>query len=225
LLPKKGEEGMETVEIIPAILAKKREEFAAKLSAVAPFAKRVQIDIMDGEFVPNTTLQPKDFPPLPEGMEATYHLMVKDPLSYAKEIGRKGAIYELHVEALGDIGGAVARVKGLGGRVALAISPDTPAELLLPYKGKIEHALVMSVYPGFSGQKYIGRVEGKMRLLSQSGIRVAVDGGVGIGSARSAARAGATLLYVASAIFEKPDVKRAIEEIKEDAEIGAGKDG
>ena len=205
------------VEIIPAILSKTRGDFEAKVKAVAPYVKRVQIDIMDGQFVPNETLQPEKFPPLPKKLGVEYHLMVKDPLDYVKRIGRKGATYELHIETLTDIPSAIAEVKKMGGKVALALSPDTPARLVEPYIGKVEHILVMTVYPGFSGQKYLQAMEEKMSYLKSRGAKVEIDGGVDIGTAKRAARAGATLLNVASGIFAKPSVKKAIAELKKDA--------
>ncbi|MCX8195150.1 MAG: hypothetical protein N3G22_03540 [Candidatus Micrarchaeota archaeon] len=205
------------VEVVPAILAKDASDFKRKISLVAPYVRRVQIDVMDGKFVPNKTLQPEEFPPIPRGIEVEYHLMVEDPMEYVQRIGKKKAIYELHVESLRDINEAISEVKKMGGKAALALSPDTPPEVVLPYRKKIEHVLVMTVYPGFSGQSYIEKMEEKMRFLAQGGFKVEVDGGIGVGSARRAARAGATILNVASAIFEKPDVAKAIEEIKKDA--------
>ncbi len=209
---------MAEIEIVPAILVKTRAEFARKIALVAPYVKRVQIDIMDGKFVPNKTLDVLDFPPIPDGLIVEYHLMVENPLDYVKKIGKKGAIYELHVESLKDVGKAIAEVKKMGGKVALAISPDTLAEEVLPYLSEIEHVLVMTVYPGFSGQSYLARMEGKMRTLSEAGAVVEVDGGIGIGTARAAAKAGATLLGAASGIFAAPEIGKAIEDLKKDAE-------
>ena len=210
--------GVEMVEIVPAILVKDKADFAAKIASVAPHVKRVQIDIMDGKFVPNTTLAVEEFPPIPPKLLMEYHLMVQNPLDYVKRIGKKGALYELHIESLADPSVAISEVKKMGGRVALAISPDTPISAVAPYLSQVEHILVMTVYPGFSGQKYLPAMEEKMRALVKMGAVVEVDGGVGLGSARTAAAAGATLLGVASAIFAQPDVARAIREIKSDAE-------
>lgn len=221
------------VEIVPAILVKSREEFERRFSQVAPFVSRVQIDIMDGKFVPNTTLPVEEFPPL-HGIEVEYHLMVEDPLEYVEKIGKSKAIYELHIESFTKAGGrggrsrnadarkdivdAIEKVGRIGGKAALALSPDTPVEEVEPYLGMIEQVLVMTVYPGFSGQRYIPSMESKIRWLKSKGAIVEVDGGIDVGSARRAAKAGATLLGVASAIFSKPDVKGAIERIRKDAE-------
>lgn len=209
------------IEAVPAILVKTREDFAAKIAAVAPHVSRVQIDVMDGRFVPNTTLAPEEFPPIPPELLVEYHLMVEKPLEYVRRIGKKGAIYELHVESVEDVAAAISEVKKFGGRVALAISPDTPVSAVAPFIKQVEHVLVMTVYPGFSGQKYLPAMEEKMRQLRKLGATVEVDGGVGLGTARSAAAAGATLIGAASAIFAQPDAKRAIAEIKKDAEEGA----
>jgi ribulose-phosphate 3-epimerase len=162
--------------------------------------------------------------------------MVENPLEYVKLIGKRGAIYEFHIESFSKAGGrggvgsvtgkelekkvdeAIAAVKKLGSEAALVLSPDTPCEMLLPFRGKIRQVLVMTVYPGFSGQKYIARMEKKMQWLSENGFVVEVDGGIEIGNARRAAKAGATLLGAASAIFSKPDVGKAIEGLKGEAE-------
>ena len=209
---------MAEIEIVPAILAKDRADFAKKVAQVAPFVRRVQIDIMDGKFVPNKTLPVEEFPPIPENLIVEYHLMVENPLEYVKKIGKQGAIYELHVESLKDVGRAISQVKKMGGRVALAISPDTVVDEVLPHLSEIEHVLVMTVYPGFSGPTYLSRMEDKIRRLSESGAVVEVDGGIDIGSARSAAAAGATLLGAASGIFAKGDIGKAIEDLKKDCQ-------
>ncbi len=224
------------IEIVPAILVKDAAEFSKRIAAVAPFVSRVQIDIMDGKFVPNETLQPKDFAPIPQELKMEYHLMVENPLDYVKMIGKRGVIYEFHIESFSKAGGrggagsvngkelekkvdeAIAAAKKLNSEAALVISPDTPTEAMLPFKGKIKQVLVMTVYPGFSGQKYIAEMERKMRWLAKNGFVVEVDGGIDIGNARRAAKAGATLLGAASAIFAKPDIGKAVEELKKEAE-------
>lgn len=206
------------VEIIPAILVKDAAEFSRRIKLVAPYVTRVQIDVMDGKFVPNETLAPEKFPNIPEKLEVEYHLMVENPLDYVKRIGKKGAIYELHIESLKDVGAAIDHVKRLGGRVALAISPDTPVQKVEPYLKQVEFVLVMTVHPGFSGQKYLPAMEEKMKWLSSRGVAVEVDGGLDIGTVKTAAAAGATLIGVASGIFAKPDVKKAIEDLVADAQ-------
>ncbi|MCX8174841.1 MAG: hypothetical protein N3E51_01405 [Candidatus Micrarchaeota archaeon] len=224
------------IEIVPAILAKTPEEFSARLGAVLPFVRRVQIDVMDGRFVPNETLAPEKLPPIPSKLLAEYHLMVENPLDYMKRIGRKNAVYEIHIESLTGAGGRGGRgrrslgeakagwallkseAKRLESLLALAVSPDTPVEETEPFLKDAAHVLVMSVYPGFSGQKYLPAMEEKMRWLNKRGVLVEVDGGLDVGTVRSAAKAGARLIGVASGIFSKPDAGKAIEELKKDAD-------
>ncbi|MCX6772985.1 MAG: hypothetical protein NTV88_04415 [Candidatus Micrarchaeota archaeon] len=226
------------VEIIPAILVKDAAEFSKKIALVAPYVSRVQIDIMDGKFVPNETLAPEKFPTIPAKLEVEYHLMVEKPLDYMKRIARKGAIYEIHLESLTGAGGRggkskksagevekglanlQAEAKKLNSKLAFVLSPDTPVEEIVPYLSQVEFVLIMTVYPGFSGQKYLHTMEEKMRKLRKMGAVVEVDGGLDMGTVKTAARAGATLIGVASGIFAKPDIGKAIAELKKDAESG-----
>ncbi|MEM4348326.1 MAG: hypothetical protein QXN37_02030 [Candidatus Anstonellaceae archaeon] len=210
---------MRQIKIVPAILSKTKEDFQDKLKRVQSFVDMVQVDVMDGVFVPNKTLEPEFFPNFPKGMKVEYHLMVNSPLEYVKRIGHKKAIYELHVEALTDINKAIKEVRGMGGDVALAISPDTPSSTVEPYLDQITHVLVMTVYPGFSGQKYLQTMEDKIMRLARLGAIVEIDGGVEVGVVKRAAAAGATMFAAASAIFSKGDVKRAIDELMQDAQI------
>lgn len=225
---------MGNVEVVPAILVKSVEDFSSKIALVSPYVSRVQLDIMDGKFVPNETLAVELCPEIPKHLLVEYHLMVEHPLEYVKRIGKKGAIYELHLESFTKAGGrggksrnpkaepevleAISQIKKMGGRVGIAISPDTPVEEVEPYLKQVELVLVMTVYPGFSGQKYLPEMEQKMRWLSKRGVVVEVDGGVDIGNARRAAAAGATLLGAASSIFAKPDLKKAIADLEKDAQ-------
>jgi ribulose-phosphate 3-epimerase len=206
------------VDVIPAILVKSREEFESRIASIRPAAKTLHIDIMDGKFVPNATLQPKDMPPTGK-FAVEYHLMVQNPLEYVKMIGRKDATYEIHVEALSDIDGAISQIRKMGAKIILAISPDTPAEKIMPYLKKIDGVLVMFVYPGFSGQKYISAMEEKVRAIRKAApkLRIEIDGGVGLQNAKSAVGAGASVLNVASAIFAAKNPIAAIEEIKKEA--------
>lgn len=225
---------MRSVEIVPAILVKSAEDFTSKIAQVAPHVSRVQLDVMDGRFVPNETLAIERLPEIPSRLLVEYHLMVEKPLEYVERIGKKGAIYELHLESFTRAGGrggksrnpgaeqellgAISKIKKMGGRVGLAISPDTPVEETEPFLSHVELVLVMTVYPGFSGQKYLQEMEGKMRWLASRGVCVEVDGGIEIGTARRAAGAGATLLGAASGIFAKTDIGQAIAALRMDAQ-------
>ncbi|MEM4633643.1 MAG: hypothetical protein QW275_00645 [Candidatus Anstonellaceae archaeon] len=227
---------MPEIQIVPAILAKTKEEFEEKVRMVAPYVSRVQIDVMDGIFVPNQTLNIDKIGKLPKDLVVEYHLMVENPMEYVRKIGKKNAIYEMHIESFTKVGGrggkgdikakaeeifeALREVRKIGGKAGLALSPDTPANEVEQFLPELEIVLVMTVYPGFSGQKYLSRMESKMRWLANQGACVEVDGGIEVGTARRAAAAGARLLGAASAIFSKPSIKGAIEALEKDAKEG-----
>jgi len=234
-----------SIEIVPAILSKTREDMAKKISLVKDYVNRIQIDIMDGIFVPNKTLDVGFFPSFPKDKIIEYHLMVQDPLTYfkqiyekTKEIKSKNMVFELHFESFSKTGGrggseiknknlesellnALDQIKNTGAKVGLAISPDTPITSVIPFLKYLDLVLVMTVYPGFSGQKYIYEMEKKISALSDLGIKVEVDGGIDSKTAKSAAKAGATLLCAASSIFSSKDIKSAIEELKTSAQINS----
>lgn len=202
------------VEIVPAILAHARHEFEYKMYSVLPHVRRIQIDIMDGKFVPNTTIGENEKVPLKDNLTVEYHLMVQNPIDYIKLIDNPDAIYIAHVEAAEQGPAEVVRFcKSEGYRVGLAINPATRAEELDRFIEDIEMVLFMTVVPGFSGQKYMKQVEGKIAEFKKKHPRmpVEVDGGIGEENVAGARQAGANLFAAASSIFAKGDCKAAIE--------------
>jgi ribulose-phosphate 3-epimerase len=206
--------------IIPAILAKSREELLRRISQVNGLVKEIQLDIMDGEFVPNKTIGIGDLAAVPALQNAKYefHWMVKDPEKWiAKMPGPH--LHLVHVETIRSFDVIETAVKKAGGRLGLAINPETPLEKLLPYAPKAQRILVMTVHPGFSGQKYIVGMEEKIRRLRKQfpTIDIEVDGGVNLKTAPGAYAAGANVLAAASAIFAADDLKSAIDALKKRA--------
>ncbi len=207
------------VEVIPAILSKSQADFERKARDVSGLVKTVQVDIMDGVFVPNRTLQPEELPPTPAGVEVEYHLMVKNPEEYVSRIGKKRATYIFHYEALGEESRKlVYSIRAQGSKVGIALSPDTPAERIkdLIEAGSVDVVLIMTVYPGFSGQKYLKEMETKIRKIRwwSKFVRIEVDGGIDEKTASGAIAAGADSIGAASAIFDAPDTRKAIDKLK-----------
>ena len=210
-------------QIAPAILVKDKDEFKRRIEKVKPYVSRVQIDIMDGKFVPNRTLQPIDMDlSLLEDLEAEYHLMVENPLEYVTQIGKEGPMhtYQFHIEsfkAKEEIEAAISHVKKISSNIFLALSPDTPASAVEPYLQKIDGILVMTVYPGFSGQSYLEKMDDKIRALRKMApsLPIEVDGGITKQTIAHASAAGATLFGAANAIFAAEDAGSAIEELLE----------
>lgn len=209
--------------IIPAILVKNKADFISRILAIKPYVKRVQIDIMDGEFVPNKTLQPEEFDyAVLEGLEVEFHLMVKDWFYYLKRIAKKGKrfCYQFHMESFNsdsDCLRAISMVRKLDAKVFLALNPATELAKIIPYLSKIDGVLVMTVVPGFSGQGYIKATESKISELRKlaPNLDIEVDGGINLDTIGSAARAGANLFGCANAIFGEKDVQKAIQQLKQ----------
>ncbi|MFA5105525.1 MAG: ribulose-phosphate 3-epimerase [Candidatus Micrarchaeia archaeon] len=201
------------VEIVPAILAHARHEFEYKMYSVLPHAKRIQIDIMDGKFVPNTTVGENEKVPLKDSLTVEYHLMVQNPIDYIKLIDNPDAIYIAHVEAQEGPAEVVRFCKSEGYRVGLAINPATRIEELDRFIEDIEMVLFMTVVPGFSGQKYMKQVEGKIAEFKKKypKVPVEVDGGISEENVEGARQAGANLFAAASSIFSSGEVKAAME--------------
>ncbi|MEW6749005.1 MAG: ribulose-phosphate 3-epimerase [Candidatus Micrarchaeota archaeon] len=204
-------------EVIPAILVKTRAELIERIGQVLGRVKEIQLDIMDGVFVPNKTLGMESLKDLPDA-RYEFHWMVKDPENWIPAISGPH-MHLVHVETITDFSRIEAAVKKSGGRLGLAINPETPLERLLPYVDKAKRVLVMTVRPGFSGQKYIYEMEHKVRKLRElyPSLDIEVDGGVNNETGPHAYSSGANILAAASAIFSSKDIDGAIAELKKRA--------
>ncbi len=204
-------------EVIPAILAKSREDLLLRISEVKGLVKEIQLDIMDGLFVPNKTVGLEDLEGLPDA-RYEFHWMVKDPERWIKAVPGPH-MHLVHIETVTSLERIQSAVRKAGGSLGLALNPETPLERVLPLAPSVKRVLVMTVHPGFSGQKYIREMEGKIRRLRSlyPGLDIEVDGGVNMETAAHAYSCGANILAAASAIFSAADKKRAIEELKERA--------
>jgi ribulose-phosphate 3-epimerase len=207
-------------EVIPAILVKSREDLLRRIAQVQGLVREIQIDIMDGEFVPNRTIGLKELANLPAA-RYEFHWMVKNPERWIAEIPGPN-MHLVHVEAVASLEKVEAAVRKVGGRLGFAINPETPLERLLPLVPKAERVLVMTVRPGFSGQKYIFDMEHKVRKLRElfPKLDIEVDGGVNNETVSHAYSSGANLLAAASAIFAEEDIKGAIARLRERAMKG-----
>jgi ribulose-phosphate 3-epimerase len=203
------------LEVIPAILVKTREDLLDHISRVRVHVKTIHIDVMDNKFVPNSTIGTKELQELPTGLRYEMHWMVQKPEEWIAQV--KGPyMHMVHVEALGSWKKVVAAVKKSGGKLGVSLSPETPFEKIKPYLDQVEKVLVMSVHPGFYGQNYIPKVELKIRGLRKiiPKTDIEVDGGINSETGVRAAAAGANNLAAATAIFTKPDIGKAVEELK-----------
>jgi ribulose-phosphate 3-epimerase len=208
------------LEIIPAILVKSREELLRRIMLVKDHVKIIHIDIMDNEFVPNKTIGLESLHDLPDASYG-FHWMVNNPEKWIE--GTPGPYLHLvHIETVSSFDTVKAAVEKAGGRLGLALNPDTPLESVLPYAKDVEEILIMTVRPGFSGQSYIQDAESKMTKLRElhPNLNIGADGGINKQTIGRAYAAGANYLAAASAIFANEDIGQAVKELKECAQSG-----
>lgn len=222
------------IKIAPSILSSDFGRLADEIKEVeAAGADWVHIDVMDGRFVPNITIGPLIVEAVrPQtGLPLDVHLMIEEPDRYIPAFARAGADWiSVHQEACPHLDRTIHLIKEHGARAGVVLNPATPAEVLKPILPELDLVLLMTVNPGFGGQAFIPRVLKKVesirRLLDQEGlsdVEVQVDGGINPETAKTAARAGASVFVAGSAVFGKEDREKAIRSIRSAAETGAAR--
>jgi len=209
-------------EIVPAILVKTRKELLERIEKVMPHVKTIQIDVMDGKFVPNETVH--DVFSLPNSnVIYEYHWMVEKPWEWIEKV-KVPAIHLVHIETIGNPEEwelTKAAVNKHGGKLGIAVNPDTYLDKIYPIAKDISIILIMTVTPGFSGQTYMFGMAKKIYEARHAfpELDIEVDGGIGLETIPHAKEAGANKFAAASAIYAQPNISHAIAELKKMAGV------
>ena len=209
-----------SVLIAPSILSADFGRLADEVRAVEQAgADYIHVDVMDGRFVPNITLGPVLVEAVRRAtrLPLDVHLMIVEPEKYVEAFAAAGAtLISVHVEASPHLHRTLHQIRQAGARPAAVLNPATPVELVGDVLDDLDMVLVMSVNPGFGGQRFIPRALDKIRrlrqLLNSRGLKVdiEVDGGIDPDTAPKAIEAGANVLVAGTAVFHAKDYRAAI---------------
>ena len=214
-------------EILPSLLAADFGRLADEiLRAEASGADALHLDIMDPHFVPNLSFGP-DVVALSRrvapGFYRNVHLMMSRPDLYLEKFAAAGAqTIQIHVEADCDLHAELRRIRALGAKPAVVLNPETPVERLLPYLDEADEALVMTVHPGYGGQKFIADCLPKVTWLRErrNALDIMIDGGGNDETIPLSAKAGANQFVAGSYLFGQADMASAVTALR--ARIAAG---
>jgi ribulose-phosphate 3-epimerase len=207
-----------TVKIIPAILTDDARTLEKMIRQAEKFTDYVQIDIMDGKFVPSRSVTWEQIAPLKARLAWEVHLMVERPetqLENFLEAGAKKAIF--HFEAVSSPAQVISTARKLGLQVGLAINPETPVGRIKQFAGELDSVLFLSVHPGFYGAEFIPEtLDGIAELhLARPELVAAIDGGIKESNISQVAKSGVNEICVGSAIFLQPDPAEAYRKLIE----------
>lgn len=212
------------IQIAPSMLSADFLHLEKDVEMVNECADLFHLDIMDGVFVPNISYGFPVVDAIASKAEKPLdaHLMIVRPETYVKRFAESGvSMLSFHLNATEDPGAVLDLIHGCGMKAGIAVNPDIPVERLFPYIGRCEYMLVMSVFAGFGGQKFIEDTYGRIRTLKSeiagrgADCLIEVDGGVSVKNASALAEAGADILVAGSAVFKSSDPADVISSLRQ----------
>jgi ribulose-phosphate 3-epimerase len=217
------------IEIAPSILSADFTRLGEQIATVEEAgASYIHVDVMDGHFVPNMTIGPfiVEWVRRATKLPIDAHLMIEDPDKFISAFAKAGAnMLSVHPEATYHLHRTLNYIREAGCQAGVVLNPATPLAMIEDVLDDVDYVLLMSVNPGFGGQKFIGNSLDKLRrlremiLLRGARARVEIDGGVGPDTIGQVVAAGAEILVIGSAIFGQPDPAQALRELKRAAAL------
>jgi len=200
-------------KIIPAILTNEKRELQEKLEFLRGLVDWVQIDVIDGKFVQNKTVSLKEVAPFSSLFSIEAHLMVLSPEIFfkeCKESGVKRVVF--HIEGIENPSKVLQELGKYNLQKGIALSPETPVERVKPYLDCLDVVLLLSVHPGFSGQKFITETLNKIKEIKRIAKNqlIGVDGGINIENIEAVAKSGADYMVIGKSLFASGNVKETL---------------
>ena len=217
---------MNKIKISPSILSADFSQLGNEIKRLEKGgADLIHVDVMDGHFVPNLTIGPPVIKVLRQYSTLPFdvHLMISPVHKYIKDYAEAGAdIITIHPEATENIESSVSLIKKLNKKIGLSLNPDTSVEIIEKFLSSIDLVLIMSVYPGFGGQKFIPNVVNKIKKLKSIKEKqnlkfdIEVDGGINFDNSKLVVEAGANILVSGTTIFKNNNgnIKKNIETLR-----------
>ena len=214
------------VKISPSILSADFSKLGVEISKLEKAgADLIHVDVMDGHFVPNITIGPEVIKDLKKhtSLPLDVHLMISPVHKYIKNFAEAGAdIITIHPESTNNLIETINEIKKFGKKVGVSLNPKTTIDKVLPVLGLIDLVLIMSVNPGFGGQKFIKETLEKIKLLRKEidqkklPVEIEIDGGINFDNAKMAIKAGVDILVSGTTIFKKNEgnIKKNIETLR-----------
>jgi len=209
-------------KVAPSILSADFNILLEEVKSVSN-AEFLHIDVMDGHFVPNISIGSTVYKNLKSKVDMIFdvHIMISDPLKYAQQFIDAGADYlTFHYEAVKNPDVVIKHIQSLGAKAGISIKPDTDVQAIKPFLPILDLVLIMSVEPGFGGQKFLPSALPKLEYLKREkenhnyNYLIEVDGGINLETGKAAVTAGAEVLVAGSFIFNLKNRKEIIEELK-----------